>query len=352
MAPIELSPESLFGGFPEPVLLLRDGLICYRNPAMERLFPGLPLQAPPPEELQALLSGLSAPTLALGRLAGGDYRLSLQETGAGLLLILRPAPDTSAPPRLDRLALRLRQDTSGLAASLQRLERDREDPDSARDRHYLAVANQSLYRLLRLADHLEFLDRSDDELYRPAPLDLAGFCRDLGEQVAGVWPRFRYEAEPVSLITLADAPLLRRLILSLLSNAMKSAGPEEDVGLKLAQVGGRALLTVWDHGTSAGDPARLFGDESRMPPSLDPTQGLGLGLPAARRIASLHGGTLVLEQPPEGGLRVTVSLPLRPPEEGVSLRSPSVDRLGGFSPLLVELSDALPVLCYVPEDLE
>jgi signal transduction histidine kinase len=41
-------------------------------------------------------------------------------------------------------------------------------------------------------------------------------------------------------------------------------------------------------------------------------RGGGLGLPIARRTAELHGGTLTLECPPEGGTVVTMSLPIRP----------------------------------------
>ncbi|HEX3984765.1 MAG TPA: ATP-binding protein, partial [Acidisoma sp.] len=37
--------------------------------------------------------------------------------------------------------------------------------------------------------------------------------------------------------------------------------------------------------------------------------GVGLGLPIARDIARAHGGDLVLANRPEGGARVTLTLP-------------------------------------------
>ena len=40
------------------------------------------------------------------------------------------------------------------------------------------------------------------------------------------------------------------------------------------------------------------------------TGGIGLGLPIARAILRAHGGDVVLSNRAEGGLRVTVHLPL------------------------------------------
>lgn len=104
----------------------------------------------------------------------------------------------------------------GLAASLQRLEPAGGESDQKKREKYLAAANQGLYRLLRLADHLEFADARDQDLYRPAPLDMAGFCRELFREVESVCAmsgyRFSYETELVTLLTVGDEALLRRLV--------------------------------------------------------------------------------------------------------------------------------------------
>jgi signal transduction histidine kinase len=42
--------------------------------------------------------------------------------------------------------------------------------------------------------------------------------------------------------------------------------------------------------------------------------GLGLGLPLARKILLLHGGTLALEDAAEGGVTVRVGLPIGGPQ--------------------------------------
>jgi hypothetical protein len=42
-------------------------------------------------------------------------------------------------------------------------------------------------------------------------------------------------------------------------------------------------------------------------------RGGGLGLPIAKRVAELHGGTLTLAFPPTGGTLVSVQAPRKPP---------------------------------------
>lgn len=356
MAPIELPCAPLFDGFPEPVFLLRDGAVRYYNRAAARLFPGLEPECPAPETLLGLLKDVSAPALAAAKLEGDGYLASVQETSEGLLLMLRPEPEEGRRPRLDRLAVELRQETAGLSAALQMLDPDRVELQPERARQYLSAANRGLYCLLRLCDHLEFLDRPDGDAYHPGAMDLAGFLAKLMDEVSGLMGQggwhFRYETELSSLITVADADLLRRLVLGLVSNAVKAAGPGGELGVRLAKAGRRAVLTVWDsgEGLSGEQFGRLF-DAGAAPKGTGTGEGLGLGLSAVRRAAALHGGTLMVDSRPGGGTRATVALPLREPEGSTTLRGPGPGP-GGFSAVLIELADVLPITVYCPEDLE
>lgn len=85
---------------------------------------------------------------------------------------------------------------AGLAASLQRLEPAGGESDQKKREKYLAAANQGLYRLLRLADHLEFADARDQDLYRPAPLGHGGV---LPGAVPGGGERVRHVGVPFFL---------------------------------------------------------------------------------------------------------------------------------------------------------
>ena len=121
-----------------------------------------------------------------------------------------------------------------------------------------------------------------------------------------------------------------------------------EAGMRFTGGRERAIITVWDNGP--GLQTQKEGREHL----LEPTAGPGLGLPVARRIAALHGGTLVFEQREDRGLRAILSLPVRVPEDGCELRSPQMgyDASGGFSTALVELSGVLPFSAFLPEDVE
>lgn len=348
-------PGALFDSFPEPVLLLEERRLLYQNPAAEALFPDTGTGEELPVELERLLGGIQPPAVVSGELYGRGWTVSLQDTGEGNLVVLRPLTE-SGRPNLEHLTVQLRRETAGLASALQRLDPTEGEPDSTRLRKYLSAANQGLYRLLRLADHLEFIELSDEQLYQPEPLDLAGFCRELGAQVESLCRKmnlqFTYESEDASLLTTGDERLLRRMLLSLISNAIKAAGKGGSLGLRLTRSRGRAVLTVWDSGNGLPEEglSRIF-DAGVGPSSLSPKEGLGLGLDAVRRAARLHGGVVMVEGRPGQGLRCVVSLPIRTPGGSGSLHAARADYSGGFSPLLVELSDVLPMEVFLPEEL-
>lgn len=156
----------------------------------------------------------------------------------------------------------------------------------------------------------------------------AGAAGDPAAALAGV--QFSYEEERACLLTVGDAALLRRMLLNLIANALGAAGSGGQAGLRLADARSAAVLTVWDNGPGLPPCAEERGAESllRRP------DGLGLGLSIARRVASLHGGALVLEQREGRGLRSVVSLPVCPPERNQMLKTPQMgcDPTGGFSP--------------------
>ena len=78
---------------------------------------------------------------------------------------------------------------------------------------------------------------------------------------------------------------------------------------------------------------------------------VGLGLTICRKIATLHGGALMLTSGKQG-TRVTLSLPVDDGREAPALRSRTVDYTGGFPPALVALSDLLPESFFVSEEQE
>ena len=95
MSTMELDPAQLFDGFPEPVLLLEEGTVRYRNPAAGRVFPGLREGDRAPEEL-AVPTDAEFPIVCTGRVGARSFRMSVQDVGReGLLAVLRPEHELS-----------------------------------------------------------------------------------------------------------------------------------------------------------------------------------------------------------------------------------------------------------------
>lgn len=251
----------------------------------------------------------------------------------------------------DKLVQELREQVGNLLAASQLLTPLVREQGGKKEMDYLAMMNQSLYRLLRTIAHLE-LTQEKAPTFRPVTLDLAGLCLELGRKVetlagqAGV--EFRCELGEETLLTAADGGLVELALLNLISNAIEAAGPGGHVGLKLSRKGALAILTVRDDG-----PGLSKREEAGEDPYLKEAGGLGLGLAAARRTAALHGGALVLENREEGGVRAVLSLPIRNQKEDI-VRSPRMgyDLTGGFSTALVELSRVLPYTVFMPETLD
>ena len=353
--------DPILNVFPETVVILREEKVAYCNSAAMSLFPNLMVGAPCPQPLASALPVYGNCGTASCIVEGSGYTVTTTATQEGDVVVVRPVfeAEKRASWQAAVFTEQLRREMAGLLAAAQQIEECMAELHDEKYQKSMALHNQSAYRLLRIIWAIE-LQQSlvNGEDYRPGTLDLAGLCRQLETEVAPLAKQagltFRFETQSLSLLITGDAGLLRRLLLGLFSNAMKTLQPGGTLGLRLLCRHGRAMVTVWDDGTgmTEGSLSAIFqGEPDGVIPG--PTEGLRLGLSNARRIAALQGGALVVESRQGDGARVTISLPIHTPA-GLPLRTPkpTFDALGGFSSLLVELSDALPWQAFLPTDLQ
>lgn len=109
---------------------------------------------------------------------------------------------------------------------------------------------------------------------------------------------------------------IKRMIGNLVNNAKRYGA--EPVYLSASLLGAYIIITVRDSGSGVDEDDI----ESLMQPfvrgeSARTTQGSGLGLAIVKRIAELHGGYVNARNHPDGGLEVSVGLPLvrKPPAD-------------------------------------
>ena len=171
-------------------------------------------------------------------------------------------------------------------------------------------------RMDRLVNELLTLSRlesgivgSGDELVDLAEVlsDVAADAEPEAEQAA-----CRVElAADCALPVRGDAEMLHRLFDNLLRNALAYARGGGWVGIRAEREGQLVRVCVEDRGPGvlSSDLERLFEPffRGRLAPA---RKGHGLGLAIARQIAVSHGGQIGAENRREGGLRVSVRLPL------------------------------------------
>src|SRR5690606_16026593 len=113
---------------------------------------------------------------------------------------------------------------------------------------------------------------------------------------------------------LGDGDRIAQIITNLISNAVKYTSPGGSITVKLERSAENVVLYVTDTGIGIA-PENLEAIFERFKQTDSSSRrsygGLGLGLTIARRLAELHGGTVVAASPGIGeGSTFTLTLPL------------------------------------------
>lgn len=120
---------------------------------------------------------------------------------------------------------------------------------------------------------------------------------------------------PLTLIHV-DGPLFERVLINLLENAIKYAGPQAEIGIDAHVADKHLQLDVWDNGPGIpqGQELRVF-DKFARGNKESAVPGVGLGLAICRAIVEVHGGTIAVYNRPQGGACFRVTLVQETPPE-------------------------------------
>ena len=355
MDSIKFRLEPVFGTFPEPVIFLANGQAIYSNEPGSFLLK----EEDCPKELLFALAEHPGDTLEIA-LGQKSYRATVSPYEGGTLLVLRPiARPDEAPHPFSNAVYRMRECLSNFTAVQWRFKRALEaqnmTPTMETD-----LANQSrlLYQMLRLVRQAELTQELNDKTFpREEGFDLAQVCQGMADEttwladLAGV--RFTYTSNTDDLPFKGSKSLLTQMLLALISNGIRAAGKDGDVEMKLHAENGRCVISIRDSGMGIPEDrmATLFTGQvdDEIP---RPGEGAGLGLYNAQRIAALHNGVLIAQSGQEGGACLVASLPIVTPPSVPARNNPGYDNLGGYSPILIELSDMLPWQAFLTKNQE
>ncbi len=194
---------------------------------------------------------------------------------------------------------------SAAQVSLEDLERG----DAERVRESLQDIVQVVDRLERWTRHL--LDLTRPVALRPSRGNVVSLIREVVAflEPKGEAKRLRWVldlAEPLPDQSL-DWEQMEQALIALVVNAIKASRPGGTVRLAASRTpAGRVLVTVQDTGVGMPEEvlARAFEPYFTTKPD-----GVGMGLPMAKKVVEAHGGTIAIVSQVGVGTTVTVDLP-------------------------------------------
>ena len=220
---------------------------------------------------------------------------------------------------LANISHELRTPLNAILGFSEVLENGIAGPLQSRQTEYVGLIRQSGGHLLHIINEILDLARIDAgtlELHEEIvdPRRLVDQClATVGDRAATALLRLSAKIEPNAPPFAADRTRLTEILLNLLSNAIKftELGGSITLEARRAPDGGVAFV-VRDTGTgmTAEEIEIAFQLFGQVDGGLSRRhEGTGLGLPLARKLAELHGGSLVLESEKGRGTTVTLTLP-------------------------------------------
>ena len=192
------------------------------------------------------------------------------------------------------------------------------DAIPAPTRRQLELADRSAERLRVLVDELLDLTRLDAGAVRPhrVPTDVTAAVKALASTFEPAVVRAGLSLEvrcaEASREVHVDPDMLERIVLNLLSNALKYT-VEGSIQVAVAEGEDGVTISVTDTGVGIAeeDRARVFDRFHQLPRQggVRARQGGGIGLALVRQLAELHGGRATVESSSGVGSTFTVFLP-------------------------------------------
>jgi signal transduction histidine kinase len=144
-------------------------------------------------------------------------------------------------------------------------------------------------------------------------IDLAALAEGLvAEQSAANRSHLLRCHAPAPCRVQGDCKRLERVVLNLVSNAIKYSPPGSEVNVAVAVRGKQGVLTVADEGVgiAEADLQKLFLPFARLDRTRGMAPGTGLGLSSVKKIVEAHGGTIHITSCLNVGTSIEVRLPL------------------------------------------
>lgn len=249
--------------------------------------------------------------VVVAQLAAALERTDLAETAAEAGVLAETDQVRSA--LLSAVSHDLRRPLAAAVAALGGLRAAGDHLSDDDRRELIETADESLATLSVLVTDLLDVSRVQADVLAVSlsPVDAAGVVLAALDEL-GLGPdAVELALDPDLPALRADPVLLQRVLVNVLSNAVRFTPEGQRARVATSRLGGTAEIRVIDHGPGIAPERRdeMFAPFQRLGDT-DNTVGLGLGLALSRGFAEGMSGTLTPEDTPGGGLTMVVALPV------------------------------------------
>lgn len=194
-------------------------------------------------------------------------------------------------------------------------------PSEEKKSKYYQRIQEAIDRMVQLLDEILAIGKNEAVRlnYKPAPLNLEEFCRELTEELqlsASSQHELTFTCKGKCNQAEMDEVLLRHIFTNLISNAIKYSPQGGHIRFELICDNGWANFRVQDEGIGIPlkDQPHLF-DTFQRGSNVEQIEGTGLGLAVVKNCVDLHRGKIHLESEVGVGTTVKITLPLNQPIE-------------------------------------
>ncbi len=249
---------------------------------------------------------LDAYEQAMGRLR--ERRVALEQQ------IRDSAPFVRAGELTSSMAHEVRNGLGTIVGYARLIERGATPEEAADAARSIREESEALEAVVRR--FVEFVKQEELHL---APFDVQHLLARVAAREERQRAGARVEVRPGDLTLVADEEMLERAVENLVRNARDAAGAEGHVTVWASAEPAEARIVVEDDGPGLTVTQR----EALRPFVTTKPGGLGLGLAVVHKIASLHRGRVLMGDRAPRGLVVTLALPARNADDGVTPRNGS-----------------------------
>jgi len=211
-----------------------------------------------------------------------------------------------------RLAHEIRNPLTPIQLSAERMRRKLMAGLEAREAELLDRSTQTIVQQVEAMKQMvaAFSEYAKVPEMHISEFDLGAMVRQVSDLYHAQDPRvaFGLSLDPRAGSLAADPGRIRQLLNNLLTNSLEALDgrPNPVIMIETQRVGDQVALTVVDNGP--GFQGGLL-EQAFDPYVTTKPKGTGLGLAIVRRIVEEHGGTVEVDNAPQGGARVRITLP-------------------------------------------